>query len=530
MTDRIAATLSLDLEDAFSLLPAGTAREAVDEALQQIRNRNSEAGPEITWAEFDPSGTFLRGGASNLLDMSTSLVTRAADHPDVAVLARYVADNGADPGRIERLPGVDRFLWFLPFVPRSSEPPLDTPVRGLSVSARLLADTLALFNRDARLTMAECRVAFQIVAGLSPQQAAAEDDVSVETKRAQLKAVCQKLDCRGQSDLVRRTLSQLVYLNEICGAEDFQARATEAFIAKYLARDARLTTQRLQNGRVIRYLECGAKTGRPVVLIHGMMWPIILAGSRRPLSEAGLRLIMPIRRGYLQPGPALDLNQEEDLATLSMHDIAGLVAENLDAPAVILGNSLGAVLAAGFAGSYPHLVSRLVLLSINLAQTQSSEATPAGQYYASLNRLRDRADLFRRTVFQYRKYYAEMTTCQDILNKMFHKSDRDVGVLSGKYGQPPVYSMFSELFQLSAPGIAEDYAYVMRNGTHNFAKLRRPTTFLHGTDDPLTTIDEIAAAISPGAPASIASVDGGGHFIGASDADLVWQRVASLAG
>src|SRR5690606_15576645 len=272
-------------------------------------------------------------------------------------------------GALERVPGKQRFHWFLPFTPTRPDRLSRRLIRGLCVTEALFAEVLHLFNPSADLSASETRVIFQTLSGVGLREAAATDRVSYETKRAHVKNACLKLDCSGQKYLVRKVLGQMVHLLSISDSEAVHAEVLEAYVSRYLSNDVRLVVQRLPNGRLMRVLESGPQTGTPVIMIHGLMFPISLYGIAAHLNSANVRLIVPVREGYLESRSVFSLSSRDDLLTRSLNDIALYMKQNFRRPAVVLGNALGAVASIRYATRHPELVSRLILLSINLTRT-----------------------------------------------------------------------------------------------------------------------------------------------------------------
>jgi len=66
------------------------------------------------------------------------------------------------------------------------------------------------------------------------------------------------------------------------------------FAIKFLPSDTRIIEHSLSNDRVIRILERGPANGEPVIIIHGMLWPLMLNSPLTVLQEKNIRMIVPI--------------------------------------------------------------------------------------------------------------------------------------------------------------------------------------------------------------------------------------------
>lgn len=517
--------LSGELDAAFSLLPAEQARQAKAQLLEAYA-RNAPFSLSLRWTEHGPAGDFLRGGITDMLGRSTRIVANTQEDPDILELARRARDNAALAGTIEPLPDGDRFALYLPFTPSRFDGVSEPRIRGFMVTEPIFREVLELMRPGVDLTASERRVLFQIVAGTSLREAAETDHVSFETKRAHLKVVSAKLHCSGQKDLLRVALGQLVHLLSVSEGEAGHAMPAEAFASRHFPEDAHLVVRRLPSGRILRAYESGPRDGRPLILIHGMMFPISLPGISRHLDANGIRLIVPIRSGFLESRSPAELAGERGLIGESFADLAACIEQEFDGrPATILGQSLGAVLAIRFANAYPALVSRLILQSINLTRSAESPGSGAGTFYGSLKRLSNNASLFKMVNWQYQKYYSDRTTGREILARIFGDCALDMDVLDGKLNGKEAYAMFGELYRTSVFGMSADFDFVMNAWQNEVRRIDKPITLIHGADDPLTRPSELERPDGK-AGWTLITIPDGGHFIATSHPKAMWRAIA----
>jgi pimeloyl-ACP methyl ester carboxylesterase len=101
-----------------------------------------------------------------------------------------------------------------------------------------------------------------------------------------------------------------------------------------------------------------AGSGVPVILLHGLTATrrYVLMGSRY-LARAGAELVAYDARGHGASGPAPSREAYEYADLVGDLDA---VLEGVDAPAVLVGNSMGAATAAAYALAHPERVSALV--------------------------------------------------------------------------------------------------------------------------------------------------------------------------
>ncbi len=521
MNDRIES----DLDAAFSLLPEDKARDAKQRVLA-ARSRGGRLALDLKWSDHRPDGTFLRGGATDLVSRATRLLPHSQDDPDVQQLTQIAARHSPLEGALSMLPSGTRFAWFLPFTPTRADREVGRQVRGLMVTEPLFNEMLDLMQPDRHFTAAEQRVMFQIVGGLTLREAAESDGVAFETKRAHIKGVMSKTYSADQKDLVRTMLGQLVHLLSLSEGETAHAGPAEAFVARYLSEDAKLIVRRLPNGRVMRLLTCGPDSGRPLVMIHGMMFPITLAGAARHVEAADIRLTIPIRPGFLESRTPGDLARQSGFIEEGFADLALWLETESDGPVALLGQSLGGVLAIRFANRYPHLVSKLILQSVNLTSGRGERDT-AGHFYRGLKQLTGDPEIFRQVNWQYYKYYADRSTCRTILSRLFDNCAIDMHVLDGEATGTEAYRMFADLYASSVFGMSGDFDFVMNEWEAEAKRLDRPITFIHGAEDPLTSPDAFSRFTTGSDRYAEHIIPGAGHFAAASHGNRTWQLVAA---
>lgn len=514
-----------DIASVFSLLPDAKAKEATTHILNNLQLAPASKAHLLKWVEFEFDGEFIRGGKSDILELSTEVITNATDDKEINILTKKIKQEGLKPGLLEPTLDGDSFLWYLPFTADEKEKVPTTKIRTLIVSLSLFKTVIDFFSSGSSLTQSEIRVAFQIICGLTPKKAADADNVSVETKRSQIKSVCAKLSCSGQKELTRIVMGQMVHLLTLSNTELPHGQIAESFIVRYLKYDASLRIQRLSNGRLMRYLESGPSDGVPVVMIHGMMFPVMMINVEQHLKTNNVRLITPIRQGFLENPSISTFHKNYDLMDETFDDIALFLEEYCEAPAVILGNSLGAVLATRFANSFPNLVSKLILLSINLTQTRDPDLNPAGRFYRGMQQLSSKHDLFKQVNWQYKKYYADPETSRHILHRLFELCETDIAVLNGEYSKRSAYEMFANLYENSIVGIIDDFGFVFESWRSELEMLDVPVLFIHGLEDPLTNVDEFKKVVKRGSKIDLETIEGGGHFIAASHSKLVWKLI-----
>jgi pimeloyl-ACP methyl ester carboxylesterase len=237
-----------------------------------------------------------------------------------------------------------------------------------------------------------------------------------------------------------------------------------------------------------------------------------------------LRLIMPIRQGYLDGNSPKQLLQSDELVAQSLEDAATLARNHLPTPLTVLGNSYGGSMAVRFAAAYPDVVSSLVILSINAGLKGRTKGFTF-PLYEGLQTLSNKPGIIRLMTWRFRQFYAERKTAHGVLSQMFSASGSDMKVVDRLLLSEPSAEWFSQLFQTSVNGIAEDFRFAGEEWQTDLADLKMPITFVHGKEDPIISVERLQALVDSSNQFDIKLI-AGGHLICASHPTLVWQAVA----
>lgn len=518
-----------DLASVFSILPRDKAREARDYVAKRLKVAEAAIEDDLAWADFDSSGKMLRGGISSITDHSTRLLPADTDNPQIAAILANVALNGLSAGHIAWDPTTQMLFWYVPITPSARDTLGKRRLRGFAVTQLLFSEFLDIFNDDAGLTQAEIRTVFQVIGGAGLRAAADRDTLSYETKRAHLKNACSKLMCSGQRELITKLLGQMVHFISISEGEASHAGFIETFVAKYLSQDARLLSRRLEGGRLVNILEFGPTTGTPVLLGHGVLFALLMRDAIPHLARLGLRVIAPIREGYLETRPTSALFDQDDLLRQWVDDAHGIIREYIGHPCAVIGNSTGARSVVRLAQEAPDHVTALTLVSPTLMQAETLRTGKLGGFFDAVRGLVTNSRLFKAVTWRFKKYYLSEKTCRAALMQLFGENAGDLAVLETPFqdGQSS-YAMFSDIYSSSLRGVAADFSFDFDSVHTEMLSLGMPLTILHGQDDPLLTAAEMTAQLPPPLAEKLRALDGG-HFLGVTAAAQVWDHVAKGA-
>lgn len=519
------ADFDKQLASVFSILPQDEAREARDYVAKRLKYAEATIEDDLAWVDFDQSGKILRGGLSSITDHSTRLLPAETDNAQIAAITRHAVTHNVEVGHISWDTDSQLLFWYVPITPSDRNSVAQRRLRGFAVTQLLFSEFVEIFNEESGLTTAELRTVFQVIGGTSLRKAAELDDLSYETKRAHLKNACSKLFCAGQRELITKLLGQMVHFISISEGEASHAGFIEIFASKYLSQDVRLLSRRLTDGRLVNLLEYGPQHGTPVLFGHGLLFPILMQDCAEHLNRLGVRIIIPVREGFLETRPASNLFDQEDLLRQWVDDALGVIREYIGGPCAVMGNSTGARFVVRLAHEAPRDVTHLTLLSATLMQSEALRTRTLSTFFDGLRGLVTNSKLFKAVTWRFKKYYLNEKTCRSVLQKLFGDNPTDLAALDRPFPGGSAYAMFSDIYSSSVRGVAADFSFDFNELRTEMATLTVPLTILHGKDDPLLSGDQLKAEIADPLADKVVVVEGG-HFAGATNAAAVWEIVA----
>jgi len=518
--------LDENLREIFSILPEDQAEDARQQSLENFLGNRKLFNDQLKWANFDETGKFLDGGTSDIGGYSIRPIRDKNEDGDIFRLTELVKNNGAEAGRIETNIQRNIAYWFLPTLQYDDLNAQKNGLRGFVLTEGLFREVINIFNAGRNISAAECRLAFQICAGLSLREAAITDELNFETKRSHLKSICSKMQCGGQSELVKTLMGQMTYLLNVSENKQANSELIQSFVQNHLVPETRIFIQRLPNGRAIQILEIGPPTGTPILLIHGIFWPTIFSHSPEFLLKNKLRLIVPLRSGYVQHYSSADVYGKEDLVTQSLEDIGLYHKIFIGDKISVAGFSFGGTMAIEYAHRNEALIKKLYVIAINTGERNEANEGFIGRMFGGLQSMANKRGMFRFISWQFKKYYSDEKVVARVLRKMFDGSKSDLDLLEGQVSGRPVYSWFVDLYQSSIPGIADDFAFTRSDWQNHLATLNIPICYLHGADDAVESSATAKILSEHSIDGEFKIIEGAGHHLIATHGEELWREVA----
>ena len=360
------------------------------------------------------------------------------------------------------------------------------------------------------LTRAELAIASQLLCGMTMQEAAESDDLSVETKRSQIKSIMSKLEVTRQIDLIRILLSELLLLVDVRNWDQVQQNLFNEYVDSFLP--DRVRCQRLvdRNGKSVRIVDFGPQRGKPVIVLHSMIFPDITDEDVDFAYENNLRLIWPLRPGLLETTPvpkSVELYSKEILQgiELAWEQFCG-------EPVPVLAMVSSAWHAVEFAQKHADKVSEI---------TFAATCFSAGKYEnniayfgSSVAELCSRNTwLMTRTVDFLQKRVDAIEIFEKTITRVFSQSGPDVAVLKREFEAPYYGRRLKMVFVDSPESVKHDYFNQVHFSWSTVSKLTVPVTFIHGEQDSMHKIKDLQRLTAAVGDVRLVAMEETGHLM-----------------
>jgi pimeloyl-ACP methyl ester carboxylesterase/DNA-binding CsgD family transcriptional regulator len=360
------------------------------------------------------------------------------------------------------------------------------------------------------LTPAECRLAAQLLSGLPLKSAAADDNLSVETKKTQARSLSNKLNVKRQQDVIRVLLPELVSL---CSADRWDREAQQIFnqyATEYLPASVRCQKLTDHQGREVRIIDFGPLRGKPVLVLHSMIFPDITDEDVQFACDKNIRLIWPVRPGLLQTSPTPRSAQQYAQETL--HGIELAWRHLCGEPVQIIAMVSSAWHAATFAQLHPEKVSNV---------TFAATCFSAGKYENSLvyfgssvAELCSRNTwLMTKTVDFLRRNVRDLDRFKNTICRVFRHSVPDMEVLNREFSSPGRGNRLLMAMVESPESVKHDYFSQVSFNWSELRKLQVPFRFVHGAQDSMHKIKDVKRMIAGIGDIPLEIFESGGHLM-----------------
>ncbi|MEC9310924.1 MAG: alpha/beta fold hydrolase, partial [Pseudomonadota bacterium] len=334
-----------------------------------------------------------------------------------------------------------------------------------------------VLHRMFGLTVAETRVARELLTGATLPEIATLTGRSVDTLRTQLKSIRRKTYTSNQQQLVRIMTGLEALITPDSTVPEGEGGTNHHFL--------------LPDGRKMTYRCIGPDRGLPCLFIHNMLnGPNFTPAQVQDVHRLGLRLICPIRPGFgTSDMDAVTKARPEEAPDRFCADMTALLKHIGHARIVAVGHMSGALYAFRLAQRHPELVSGVFNISGAVPITDLSQIR-AMHYRQQVMALTARftprmlPTLLRAGISQ-----IDSGGIEAFLNALYRRGTPDRAIAERPEYRDILFTGFRQIIQQGHWSFAIDSHHVVRDWSRYCTGLPQPVILIHGAADPVVTLD-----------------------------------------
>jgi len=387
-----------------------------------------------------------------------------------------------------------------------------TSLRPMAIGwSRALDD---LLTASFRLTPREGDLVRDLVQGGDLAGIAASSGKSLNTLKAQLKSVFAKTRTSSQSELMR-LVAVLVLHGPDTGraAEPLRPGAGERLLD-------------LGDGRLMPVQVQGPEGGVPVIFVHGMLEGLAsLSRVDAALAAAGIRLYAPMRANF---GTALADPRLREAPDLFARDLGRALPLLGLGRVVLLGHMAGTIYAHAAAARLEQVAGVATVAGCVpiLSTLQFAAMTPRQRAVAYTARF---APALLPAILRAGMAQIDSRSAENFMMPLYAKGSRDREAIERLGIAETILDGYRYTVAQGPKAFHIDAWHVTRNWSALVDAGSCPVHMIHGTDDPVVTLDSVRAFAAMRNRVTLHELDGEGQLILYSRPESVLAEVARFA-
>ncbi|WP_425419646.1 hypothetical protein [Oricola indica] len=356
---------------------------------------------------------------------------------------------------------------------------------------------------------AETRLAALLLAGKSLSEAAETDGLAYETRRNQFKSLANKMRLSRQQDVVRVLLQDALLALMPAIATSQEHEYLHDYADRFLPDGVRVSILSQRNGPPARILDYGPLTGRPVIVLHPMIFPDIAHDNLAFATANDIRVILPLRPGLLERDAPRKDHASHRKEALTCVETAWKQMCGVPAPILALVSS--GALATTFAAKHPDKTA-----SITYAATcySAGHYKPSTAYFgASVAELALRSEpILTKTMAMLKQQFAPRERFEPAIKRIFSGSTPDTDILAREFSAPHHGARIMQAVLNSENSIRQDYFNQVHFDWASVRKLQTPVRFVHGEADSIHSSKDMERLYEMAGEPPRTKVAGVGHL------------------
>lgn len=343
---------------------------------------------------------------------------------------------------------------------------------------------------ETALTEAEFTLFTDLATGLSLEESARRAGIATSTRRKQLQACFRKLNVLSQVELVSLANRVIDRLSAILSALLGPADNEWTSYAAYLPDRVRCGVLEGVTHQAVRYLEIGPISGRPVIILHPMMFPNIDDADVELFHELGWRTIWPIREGCLNSRnlAGVDWDRHCERSVADIHTLQHMCA---DVPVPVIALVSSGAYATKFAEKCPQSVERIDYVSTCFS---SGKGKSRDIYFGDflLRNLRQNGRMAVVAIQHIAGVVFSKNQLESTLRRIFKGSAVDQALLDEDFDSDVRSERAKYAVRRSIDSIRYDYLSQLKFSWVSARKLEVAKQFWHGAQDHVHDLDDLS--------------------------------------
>ncbi len=376
---------------------------------------------------------------------------------------------------------------------------------------RAAIDSLQLLDK---ITDAEFSLVVDLISGLSTKESATKSGASYHTRRNQVKSILEKTGVKSQTELVRNVTAMIYAQIQTIEQEPENSQNEASDFSDYLngvfGLDYRFHNIKNFDGSNLRVIDIGPVSGRPVIYCHGLI-TIVGFFDLDWMYDNNIRILIPLRAGCFQKLD--DILSSEEYLQKSILEIQRLVAIwGLEKP-TILASTSGCASAVGYAKIASSNIETLIIVSgVYVKGSNNRFLNKFRKIFLNVNM---KNQYIREKVINFYLYKMRDSKITIKLYDFIYKgsvSDRKFirNALSNANVFQYMHNQTTNSWQSVIMEVCLEHSHVWQD----LNKISCSTVFLHGTENPTTSLDAIRSVQQKIANSRLLIAENKGQIVG----------------
>lgn len=351
----------------------------------------------------------------------------------------------------------------------------------INIDKQTIKKAIAKLTPFSNISNAEYLLILDLISGTSLKESAEIGKVTHHTRRSQFKSISDKMNINTQSEMVRNVVTTILSLILNKDEAEFTSTTDQSHLTTFLKTNYpdifRVHNITLSPGHTLRMLDFGAIDGEVYIWLHALFLPFKPHFSPQWCVDNNIRIIMPLRDGYMEERGELQKAAEYlDNSVNNINVISNLLGlQKFNLIASIQSNAI----ALAYAKKYSDKIELLILSNI-----LTDNLGKLGIMKTFINGLANLAISNQTVAKKLHKYYinklSNPTSALKTMKKTVGDYEPDHKMYETIIGMKYLHKWALQTVEYSGHSLALDYAIISKDNWENLQEVTCPTVLIQG--------------------------------------------------